>query len=144
MAPDINSMANWSTDGYAGNQTTQDGYEIPGEFEPILLHNRPRSIPIPCCRHIGVQPATRPGHEERHSVDQNHYHSEPMNPGFYLERHAAGLYNMSPKHAGLWPLIRKNTPISGCWVLRCSGSSIANRGFHFSPYPRIHIPLRNV
>ena len=33
MAPDINSMANWATDGYADNQVPRkEEYEIPGEF----------------------------------------------------------------------------------------------------------------
>lgn len=33
MAPDINAMANWATDGYANNQVPRkEEYEIPGEF----------------------------------------------------------------------------------------------------------------
>lgn len=33
MAPDINSMANWATDGYANNQVPRkEEYEIPGQF----------------------------------------------------------------------------------------------------------------
>jgi hypothetical protein len=32
MAPDINSMASWSTDGYSTNGVPREGYEIPGEF----------------------------------------------------------------------------------------------------------------
>ncbi|KEF61926.1 uncharacterized protein A1O9_03498 [Exophiala aquamarina CBS 119918] len=31
MAPDINAMANWATDGYANNQVPRkEEYEIPG------------------------------------------------------------------------------------------------------------------
>lgn len=32
MAPDINAMANWATDGYASNQVPRkEEYEIPGK-----------------------------------------------------------------------------------------------------------------
>lgn len=38
MAPDINSMANWATDGYADNQVPRkEEYEIPGKSCQLLL-----------------------------------------------------------------------------------------------------------
>lgn len=38
MAPDINSMANWATDGYADNQVPRkEEYEIPGKSCHLLL-----------------------------------------------------------------------------------------------------------
>jgi hypothetical protein len=37
MAPDLNSLASWSTDGYANNQVPRNEYEIPGELTGYFL-----------------------------------------------------------------------------------------------------------
>ncbi len=36
MAPDINMMANWSTEGYANNGVPRGDYEIPGRWKLLL------------------------------------------------------------------------------------------------------------
>jgi hypothetical protein len=50
MAPDINAMAEWATDGYANNGVPRADYEIPGEFlaglnsllmaDPVIVSGR--------------------------------------------------------------------------------------------------------
>lgn len=37
MAPDINTMAEWATDGYANNGVPRADYEIPGECHTLSL-----------------------------------------------------------------------------------------------------------